>query len=100
MVDFTLWDIFRNLLLAGRWTVALSLIAFVGGGLVGLLLLVLRLSKLPGAQRFVAGRDFEYRIRLRGRRAIERHMHFDDGRHRASSEFDHMAKRREAGLSA
>lgn len=54
MVDFTLWDIFRNLLLAGRWTVALSLIAFVGGGLVGLLLLVLRVSKLPGAQRFVA----------------------------------------------
>ena len=34
MVEFTLWDIFRNLLLAARWTVALSLIAFVGGGLV------------------------------------------------------------------
>ncbi len=55
MVDFTLWDIFRNLLLAGRWTVGLSLIAFLGGGLVGALLLVLRLSKLPGAQQFVAG---------------------------------------------
>ena len=54
MVDFTLWDIFRNLLLAARWTVALSLIAFIGGGLVGVLLLVLRVSKLPGAQRFVA----------------------------------------------
>ena len=35
MVEFTLWDIFRNLLLAARWTVVLSLIAFVGGGLVG-----------------------------------------------------------------
>ena len=34
MVDFTLWDIVRNLLLAARWTVALSLVAFVGGGLV------------------------------------------------------------------
>ena len=43
MVDFTLWDIVRNLLLAARWTVALSLVAFVGGGLVGLALLVLRL---------------------------------------------------------
>ena len=32
MVDFSLWDIFRNLLLALRWTVVLSLIAFVGGG--------------------------------------------------------------------
>ena len=36
MVEFSLWDILRNLLLALRWTVALSLIAFVGGGLVGL----------------------------------------------------------------
>ena len=54
MVDFSLWDIVRNLLLAARWTVGLSLIAFVGGGLVGLLLLMLRLSKLPGAGLFVA----------------------------------------------
>ena len=44
MVDFSLWDIFRNLLLALRWTVALSLIAFIGGGIVGLLLLIARLS--------------------------------------------------------
>ncbi|MCB1995777.1 MAG: amino acid ABC transporter permease [Burkholderiaceae bacterium] len=44
MVDFTLWDIVRNLALAARWTVVLSLIAFVGGGLVGGLLLVLRLG--------------------------------------------------------
>ena len=55
MVDFSLWDIFRNLLLAGRWTVVLSLIAFVGGGLVGLGLLVLRMSKVPGATPFVNG---------------------------------------------
>jgi polar amino acid transport system permease protein len=53
MVDFTLWDIFRNLLLAARWTVALSLIAFVGGGLVGLGLLLARLAKWPGAERGV-----------------------------------------------
>jgi ABC-type amino acid transport system permease subunit len=35
--------------------VGLSLIAFIGGGLVGLALLLARLAKLPGAQRGVAG---------------------------------------------
>ena len=55
MVEFSIWDIFRNLLLAGRWTVALSLIAFIGGGLVGLALLVLRLSKLPFMDKLVGG---------------------------------------------
>ncbi len=55
MVDFSLWDIFRNLLLAARWTVLLSLIAFVGGGVVGLALLVARIAKLPGAEPLVAG---------------------------------------------
>ena len=55
MVDFSLWDIVRNLLLAGRWTVSLSLIAFIGGGVVGLLLLMLRLSKRRSAEIFVGG---------------------------------------------
>ncbi len=55
MVEFTLWDIFRNLLEAARWTVALSLVAFIGGGIVGLLLLVARLSKAPGTHFFVGG---------------------------------------------
>lgn len=54
MVDFSLWDILRNLLLALRWTVALSLIAFVGGGLVGLALLVARLSGKRGVEPLVA----------------------------------------------
>ena len=45
MVDFTLWDILRNLMLAARWTVLLSLAAFVGGGLLGLGLLLLRLAR-------------------------------------------------------
>jgi polar amino acid transport system permease protein len=53
MVEFSIWDIFRNLLLAARWTVLLSLIAFVGGGLVGLALLVARIAKLRGAERLV-----------------------------------------------
>ena len=55
MVDFSIWDIFRNLLLAARWTVALSLIAFFGGGLVGLALLVARIARWPGADRLVRG---------------------------------------------
>jgi polar amino acid transport system permease protein len=55
MVDFSLWDVLRNLLLAARWTIALSLIAFLGGGLVGLLLLVLRLSPSRAAQWAVSG---------------------------------------------
>jgi polar amino acid transport system permease protein len=53
VVDFSIWDIFRNLLLAGRWTVALSLVAFIGGGLVGLALLVLRLTKIPVLDKLV-----------------------------------------------
>jgi polar amino acid transport system permease protein len=51
MFDFTLWDIARNLLLAMRWTIGLSLIAFIGGGVVGALLVVLRLT----GNRFVRG---------------------------------------------
>ena len=54
MVEFSLWDILRNLLLALRWTVVLSLIAFVGGGLVGALLLFLRLSGGRVADRLIA----------------------------------------------
>ena len=54
MVEFTLWDILRNLLLALRWTVALSAIAFVGGGLVGGLLLTLRLGLGARTHRAIA----------------------------------------------
>ena len=55
MVEFSIWDILRNLLEAARWTVGLSLIAFIGGGIVGLMLLVLRLSKVRGSDTFVGG---------------------------------------------
>jgi len=55
MLEFSLWDIFRNLLLAARWTVLLSLIAFVGGGLVGIGLLIARIAKLRGAEPLVGG---------------------------------------------
>ncbi|PKR57101.1 amino acid ABC transporter permease [Thalassospira lohafexi] len=42
MSEFSNWDIIYNLLMAARWTVLLSLTAFVLGGLVGLLLLMAR----------------------------------------------------------
>lgn len=48
MVQFSLWDILTFLLGAMRWTVALSLIAFIGGGLVGMALLLLRFMQLRG----------------------------------------------------
>jgi len=54
MVQFSLWDIFTFLLGALRWTAALSLIAFVGGGLVGMGLLMLRFTKLRGMGTAVA----------------------------------------------
>jgi polar amino acid transport system permease protein len=54
MVEFAIWDIFRNLLLAARWTIGLSLMAFIGGGIVGVLLLVARLSQVRGTETFVA----------------------------------------------
>jgi len=53
MSDFSIWDILRNLLMALRWTVVLSLIAFVGGGVVGGLLLFARLSGGRVADRLI-----------------------------------------------
>lgn len=47
MSDFTFWDIVRNLLTGLQWTLALSLVAFIGGGLIGLLIMVMRISKKP-----------------------------------------------------
>jgi polar amino acid transport system permease protein len=55
MTDFTAWDILRNLLLAGRWTIVLSLIAFVGGGLVALALLFLRIGHFAAGNWFARG---------------------------------------------
>lgn len=46
MSDFSLWIILKNLIWATQWTVLLSLIAFVGGGIVGLILLFLRTSQI------------------------------------------------------
>ncbi|WP_018912776.1 amino acid ABC transporter permease [Thiomonas sp. FB-6] len=55
MVHFTLWDMVRDLLLAARWTLVLSLIAFSGGGLAGALLLLARMRGGAAALRLVQG---------------------------------------------
>ena len=55
MTTFTDWDIIRNLLLAGRWTVLLSLVAFTGGALVTLPLLLLRLTGGRRVKRLIRG---------------------------------------------
>ena len=54
MIEFSLWDSLRNLLLATRWTIVLSLIAFVGGATVGLVLTFMRLSSSRILQRFTS----------------------------------------------
>lgn len=53
MVEFTAYDIFSNLILAMRWTIALSLMAFLGGGTVGLSLLIMRLTQRAPLVAFV-----------------------------------------------
>lgn len=55
MTTFTDWDIVRNLLLAGRWTVMLSLVAFLGGALVTLPLLLLRMTGGRRVKRLIRG---------------------------------------------
>lgn len=54
MVEFTLWDMVRNLLLAARWTILLSLIAFVGGGIAGTFVALARTSRSGAARRLAA----------------------------------------------
>jgi polar amino acid transport system permease protein len=44
-MEFTLWDILRNLLLAAQWTVVLSIVGFVCGGIAGAGLLAVRLAR-------------------------------------------------------
>lgn len=51
MDGFTLSRIFLNLLIATKWTIILSLIAFVGGGLIGALIALMRVSSNKLASR-------------------------------------------------
>ena len=54
-MDFTLWDIVRNLLIGLQWTVGLSLAAFIGGGVISLLVLLMRISKSRFARVLARG---------------------------------------------
>ena len=45
MVEFTNYDILRNLLFATQWTILLSIAAFIGGSSVALLLTAMRLTR-------------------------------------------------------
>jgi len=55
MDQFTTWDIARNLLLATRWTILLSVIAFIGGGIVGFAIMLLRVSDLKALRALSIG---------------------------------------------
>jgi polar amino acid transport system permease protein len=55
MDDFTFTVILNNLLWSARWTVLLSLIAFVSGGIVGLVILFMRVSENPVLRAITSG---------------------------------------------
>jgi polar amino acid transport system permease protein len=52
MLQFSFWDILSNLLIATQWTIILSAIAFISGGIVGLILLFLRTSRIKPLEWF------------------------------------------------
>jgi len=52
MLQFSFWDILSNLLIATQWTIVLSLIAFISGGIVGLILLFMRMSQIAALEWF------------------------------------------------
>ena len=54
MNTFTDWDILRNLLLAARWTLLLSLTAFIGGTLVAMPLVMVRLTRRRWPNRLIS----------------------------------------------
>lgn len=53
MIEFSLAQIVSNLLLAARWTIVLSLVSFVSGGIAGFIVLLARVSPSP-APRWIA----------------------------------------------
>ena len=53
-MDFTFWDIVRNVVLAARWTVVLTLVAFAGGGVMGMVMLIVRIDRRLWLQRVAA----------------------------------------------
>ena len=55
MTEFTTWDILRSLLLAARWTILLSVCSFIGGSILGLLLLFMRIGRFKAGRVFTRG---------------------------------------------
>jgi len=55
MNEFSDWDILRNLLLSARWTIALSLVAFLCGGAFGLIVLMVRTGRGVWPRRIASG---------------------------------------------
>lgn len=53
MISLSVWEILHFLLLAARWTLLLSAIAFLGGGIAALLLLLLRYARPRSGARLV-----------------------------------------------
>lgn len=53
MIEFSNWDILRNLLIATQWTVLLSIAAFIGGTAVALVLTAMRLTRNVAMMRIV-----------------------------------------------
>jgi polar amino acid transport system permease protein len=56
MDEFTISRIFINLLIATKWTIILSIIAFVGGGIVGFIIALMRISSI----KWVRGISWAY----------------------------------------
>ncbi len=55
MIEFSNWDILRNLLFATQWTILLSLAAFIGGSSVALTLTALRLTRNKVVHKLIRG---------------------------------------------
>ncbi|MEC5397544.1 amino acid ABC transporter permease [Uliginosibacterium sp. H1] len=55
MMEFTTWDIVRNLMFGALWTLGLSVTAFVLGGIVGLLVLAGRMGHTPWLRKSMRG---------------------------------------------
>ena len=54
-MDFTLLDILRNLLVGLQWTLLLSLVAFICGGIAGMLVLLARIAPLSAPRLLAQG---------------------------------------------
>ena len=55
MIEFTFWDIVRNLLLATHWTVVLAIAALALGAAAGIAILLARISTRTWLQRLAIG---------------------------------------------